>query len=103
MRRHNVGAISRSDGPGGLAGLPAAHRAGHISIGAEALAQPWPELPASHWLDFVRHGNRQRFETAYLGRRRKLINLPFAECAEGRSRFLEALADGVWLICEESS
>ncbi|MCE5273198.1 heparinase II/III-family protein [bacterium] len=31
-----------------------------------------------------------------------LRDLVLAECAEGRGRFLKKIADGIWLICEES-
>src|SRR5690606_26636925 len=36
------------------------------------------------------------------GRRNKLIALALAECAEGQGRFTDEIANGVWLICEET-
>ncbi len=83
--------------------LPAAHRAALIAAGDAALDRPWAALPATLWLDFVRTGTRQRFETACFARRQKLIALLLAECIEHRGRFIEAIADGLWLLCEETS
>ena len=62
----------------------------------------WNTLLASTFLDFKRNGNRSRYEAQSFGRRDQLIRLVLAECVEGQGRFLDSIADGVWLICEES-
>jgi hypothetical protein len=62
----------------------------------------WSTLLASTFLDFKRNGNRTRYEAQSFGRRDQLIRLVLAECLEGQGRFLDSIADGVWLICEES-
>lgn len=82
--------------------LPEAVRDGYIRAGEKLLGGEWPTPKASVFLDFVRDGNRSRFEEISFGRRARLAELVLAECAEGRGRFLDAVADGVWTICEES-
>ncbi len=62
----------------------------------------WPALEAITALDFKRNGNRSRFEAQNFGRRQRLIDLVLGECTEGKGRFLDDIANGVWLICEES-
>jgi hypothetical protein len=62
----------------------------------------WNTLLASTFLDYKRNGNRSRYEAQSFGRRDQLIRLVLAECVEGQGRFLDTIADGVWLICEES-
>ncbi|PYE86259.1 heparinase II/III domain-containing protein [Pseudoroseicyclus aestuarii] len=51
---------------------------------------------------YVRQGDREDFEARYFARRRKLNALVMAELARGDGRYLDAIADGLWLICEES-
>jgi len=78
-------------------------RGAYAAEGERALAEPWPVLTATRYLDFFRDGNRSRYEEPYFKRRGMLRGLVMAECMEGRGRFLDAVADGLWLICEESS
>jgi len=51
----------------------------------------------SGFLDYLRDGNRSRYEDLLLSRRAKLARLVSGELLEGRGRFLAAIADGVWL------
>lgn len=85
------------------AGLPADHRSLLLAEGEAALAWDWPDMPLALWLDFTRTGNRVRFEDVHFRRRNRLLRLVLAECVEDRGRFREAIADGLWLICEETS
>jgi hypothetical protein len=85
------------------AGLAEAVRRAYVEEGEKAAAGEWPALSAVRYLDFVRDGNRSRYEQAYFARRRRLLALGIAECIEGRGRFLDELANGIWLVCEESS
>jgi hypothetical protein len=61
----------------------------------------WPQLPASLFLEFKQNGNRTRYEQRYFERRNRLAGLVMAECLQGQGRYLRAIADGVWHICEE--
>ena len=62
----------------------------------------WKALLATTFLDFKRNGNRTRFEADSFGRRSMLQRLILAECLEGKGRFVDDIANGVWLICEET-
>jgi hypothetical protein len=62
----------------------------------------WNALLASSFLEFKRNGNRSRYEAQSFGRRDHLKSIILAECLEGQGRFLDDIANGVWLICEES-
>ena len=63
----------------------------------------WPELQAVRYMDFVRDGNREKFETNYFQRRDMLYTLMMGECIEGKGDYLDDIANGVWAICEETS
>jgi hypothetical protein len=70
---------------------------------AEAsLGAPWESLPADVFLDFRRNGNRTRYERLYFTRQERITEFTVAECVEGKGRFLDEIANGVWLTCEES-
>jgi Heparinase II/III-like protein len=62
----------------------------------------WNALLATSFLEFKRDGNRSRYEAQSFGRRDHLKDVVLAECLEGQGRFLDDIANGVWLICEES-
>ena len=85
------------------AAVPATTRAALIRHGEKQLGYPWPPLLATSYLEFIRNGNRTRYEGVYFERRSAVAQLALAECAEGRGRFLDALVNGLWLICEEST
>jgi hypothetical protein len=83
--------------------LPAETRQQLITLGEEALATPWPHLPATLYLRFPRDGDRAAFEADYFQRRNILAHLVLAECAEKKGRFVDAIANAAWSICEEST
>lgn len=83
-------------------GLPAVVRNDLIAGGEEYLGYDWPALPATLFLEFARNGNRSRYEREHFARRSALTALVIAECVEGRGRFLDDIANGVWALCEES-
>ena len=62
----------------------------------------WTPLLATRFLEYARIGNRSEYERENFGRRNKLIALALAECAEGQGRFIDEIANGIWLICEET-
>ncbi|MDF2936811.1 MAG: hypothetical protein K0Q90_2184, partial [Paenibacillaceae bacterium] len=84
-------------------GLPVEVKARLLQEGEEALDYAWPTLPATRFLDFKRNGNRTRFQELHFERRKKLVKLALAECVEHRGRFTDAIVNGVWALCEESS
>lgn len=83
-------------------GLRPEKRDSIIRRGERFLGFDWPPLTCGDYLAFSRTGERARFEEKYNARRQAVCALAMAECAEHQSRFLDDLADGLWLICEES-
>lgn len=83
--------------------LPEAVQTYLVARGEEASKTPWPGLPATLYLGYAREGNRARFEAVYFERRALLQQLVLAECVEARGRFLDAAADALWALCEEST
>lgn len=83
--------------------LPEEERRYLVQLGEQALAKAWPSLPATLYLEYARNGNRSRYEDVYFDRRRILQSLTLAECVEAKGRFLEATANALWAICEEST
>lgn len=69
---------------------------------AEALVgQPWPELSATLYMQFIRNGNRSNYQNPYFERRLRLSTLVLAECMEYQGRFLDEIINGFWHILGE--
>ncbi len=74
-----------------------------VMLDAErALTRPWSVIRASDYREYSLNGDRSRFESLYFSRRRMLNDLVLAELLEDSGRFIDAIIDGVFLICEES-
>ncbi|MGC9342400.1 MAG: heparinase II/III domain-containing protein [Bacteroidales bacterium] len=69
----------------------------------ELLDYDYPVLKASLYLDFVRNGNRSRFQEVYSDRRRVVEKLIMAEIIENKGRFVDDIVNGIWAMCEETS
>ncbi len=82
--------------------LPDSIRMSIIKKAEAELGQPFESLPASLMLDYVRNGNRTRYEAIFFKKRSHLFDLVLAEAIEQKGRFLNAITDGIWSICEES-
>lgn len=67
------------------------------------LRNPWPQLPATLLMEFVRNGDRQRFEKEYFARRARLGCLVMMECMDYRGQHIDAIIDAMWSICEEAT
>src|SRR5213078_4852329 len=63
---------------------------------------PWDSLPATLALEFKRTGNRSRYEAVRDRRRKRLQDLVIGEGIEGKGRFIDEIANGAWLTCEET-
>ncbi len=86
----------------GWLALPAGLRSATIQKAEGILGAEWIVPRATLFLDYVRTGNRERYQSVSYGRRERLATLVLAECMEGKGRFANDIADGVWAICEES-
>lgn len=70
---------------------------------AEAVREiAFEPISATVALDFVRSGDRDRYQAISFGKRNRLMELILAESMEDKGRFTEAILNGVWSICEES-
>jgi hypothetical protein len=77
-------------------------RSAHISAAEALLGCDWVTPKASVFLEYVRDGNRSRYQAVSFRRRTKLAALVLGECMEGKGRFLDDILNGVWTICEET-
>ena len=82
--------------------LPGETRTALIAAGQAQLGAEWPPLAATLFLEYARNGNRSHFERVQNLRRDRLRTLLIAECAEGRERYLDEIANGIWTTCEET-
>jgi hypothetical protein len=83
--------------------LPRNIRQNFINLGNEYLDKEVPHLPATVYLEYKRIGNRSNYQNIWYERRKMLHCLVLAECMEAKGRFLDAIANVIWAICEESS
>lgn len=60
-------------------------------------------LTATQFLAFVRTGDRQAMEAPYFERRKRLMGAALAECVVNDGSFMDAVVDGLWCLCEEST
>jgi hypothetical protein len=63
----------------------------------------WPSLLVTDFLEFVTNGNRDHYEGFRANRRKKLLNLIIGEMLTEKGKYMNHIADGVWLILEEST
>jgi len=82
--------------------LPAFVKEKWMSAGKSYTGYDWPTLPAVRYMDFVRNGNRTRYQQPYFERREALARLVIAECMENEGRFMDDIINGIWSISEES-
>jgi len=82
--------------------IPSSIRKAHVKAGEALLGKKWPMLPATLFLGYARRGNRSEYEAEHQPRRTALADLVTAECIEFQGRFLDAIADLAWAICEET-
>jgi hypothetical protein len=73
-----------------------------IAQAEKLMNQPFTSIPASVTLEYVRNGNRSNYERLSFDKRNRLFSLAVAESIEGKGRFMDAIANGIWNICEET-
>ena len=62
----------------------------------------WPYIPATKSLLIERTGDRNEYQEVSFQKRNVLGTLLIAEVYENKGRFVDAIINGVWSICEES-
>ncbi|MBT3344953.1 MAG: heparinase [Gemmatimonadetes bacterium] len=90
------------DTPDAWAELPKALRQEAIDRADAALSFAWTPLPATLFLEYVRSGNRDRYQNKRNRRRHALGDLVIGECLRNDGHYLDAIVDGLWATCEES-
>lgn len=63
----------------------------------------WRSVTVTSYLDFSRKGIRRPNDLHIAERYSTLADLMFGELVEGKGRFLDQIADGVWSLCEQST
>ena len=84
-------------------GIPEKMRMEIRKLAAEYREAAYPMRSASGFMAFVRDGSRQADEKPYFTRRRKLCAAVLHACAFPEEADTDAVIDGIWCICEESS
>ena len=64
--------------------------------------RPWPLLTATTYARYKADGDRQAYERPYFARRDKLIAAVISAVLTGEAGTAD-IADGVWLLCEETT
>lgn len=82
--------------------LPATVRNAIVKRADDLNNDAWPQLLAAGELEFARNGNRTRYEALQFGRRGRLGSLVLGECVRNQGTYLDEIANGIWLICEET-
>ena len=75
----------------------------YIQRGEKLLDYQWQVVKATDYLAFERTGNRSMMEKPFGENNNAIIGLLMAELAEGKGRFLDQLANGVFHTCEMTS
>lgn len=74
-----------------------------VDAAADGIDDPVPFLPASEYLEYVRSGDRSSYQTLESDRWERLARYAIAECVEREGRFLDAVLDHAWALCEQST
>jgi hypothetical protein len=74
-----------------------------ITLGETYLDYHFTALSATSFMEFTRTGNRTNYEELYFNKRRAINALVIAECIENNGRFMDAIINGIFSLCEESA
>ncbi|MFH6936266.1 heparinase II/III family protein [Flavobacterium sp. FlaQc-30] len=74
-----------------------------LSEAYEAMKYNWPSIPVTSYLDFKRNGDRMRMEQYWSDGLDVLKKLVLAEVLEGQGKFIDAIINGSWAVCEQST
>ncbi|GAB7193446.1 heparinase II/III family protein [Kineococcus sp. NUM-3379] len=64
---------------------------------------PWPQPLTSHHARYFRDGNRTEYEERVAARQRRLTRAVVTAASTGAQRWVDEAADGITLLCEQSS
>ncbi len=86
----------------GWAQVPADVRRAIIESAEQVKDKPWAQLTATLALNYWRNGNRSEYGNLRAERQSRLQKLTLAEVVQAQGRFLDPIADAIWLTCEET-
>ena len=69
----------------------------------QRIEEPLFPALATDYLSFIRTGSREHWSHAFGQRTNRLSMFVMAECIEGKGRFLDAILDSGWALCECST
>lgn len=81
---------------------PAAREALLARADAEA-GTPWPDLLLSHWAAYGSAGSRLAYEDPFFARSERTRRAVLAAALDPTERRVSEAADGLWLLCEQST
>ncbi len=74
-----------------------------IAEAKELLGYDWPRFKATDYIEYYREGSRKSWDKAFKSVFDTLTKLTIAECVEGKGRFLDDIANGIFARCEDTS
>lgn len=83
--------------------IPETYRQDLLALADKYRGIAYPMVTASQFMAFVRNGSRSIYEGPYFLRRKKLCAAMLGCCLSDSAEDLDAVADGIWCICEETS
>ncbi len=83
--------------------IPETVRRKVIANAENFLGYEWKVVPLTSYLAFERTGNRTSMQDPYESNRLALNSLILGELAEGKGRFIDQIANGVWYSCQMTS
>ncbi|WP_188133802.1 heparinase II/III family protein [Chitinophaga sp. CF418] len=63
---------------------------------------PFVAIPATMMMEYQQNGDRSHYEEVSFRKRDQLFTMAVAESIEQKGRFLNAVINGIWSLCEES-
>lgn len=82
--------------------LPDSVRQSIIRQAEGYLKIPFVAIPATLMMEYQKNGDRSHYEEVSFRKRDQLFTMAVAESMEQKGRFLPAVINGIWSLCEES-
>ena len=82
--------------------LPSEIKQKCISVAEKSTEYVFGTVSLTSFLDYKRTGSRTESEKYYNDRNDNLRNLVLGELVEGKGRFMDAILNGTWSICEQT-
>lgn len=74
-----------------------------MSAARQEMGTPWPQPLASDFARYFRSGTRTDYEDLVRARQHRLTRAVVMACITAENAWLDEVADGAWLLCEQST